>query len=279
MNRPFGAFVSLLVFMTLAVIALSASSRSTTVGPKSRRSTSSLHTAPAGGTCYVFLIPEPIATHAFAKEPQVLTTDDEPQLPTMADESEGASRLRHATICAASTIANTNTVLPTNDCLSHYDPTYDSTVYGHANHFGAHASIAKQCVSAEEIVSLFEQFHIHQQKAPHSQPSARLRSVFSRLSSAARLAQLWIVQHWQRLTDDWPRSGEPRDRAALGLQWDEYADLMDEAAQDDAEDTVLSLPLVYRPHVRFSGSMRHSAATVFDDWAPVIGESTNRFEL
>lgn len=273
MNRPFGAFVTLLVLMTLAVIALSASHRSTTVSTEPRHTSASFRHKPAGGTNYVFVFPA--AKSLEVRGDHGLKSDAESE-PGSCDSQQHPVRkqLIPAVIQAAQTVESTAASIPAVDCLAHHDAEYDWVVNGFAGDVKSAEIMNQRSLSADEIVSLFDELGV-QHACQHSASPSGVLSVWLKLSSATTAARLWLVYQWHSLIDDLSPRAVSDQQAANEWQWDEYSEFIDLAVAGNTRNAKFTSPLVYRTHVRFGDPVRHSAASVFDDWTPVLGRVTD----
>lgn len=275
-NRPFGAFVTLLVFMTLAVIALSASRRSTSVSSASRRTIATFRHKPAGGTNYVFVIPA--AKSLDEGSGHGLQGDAEIEPDSCASEQLPVRKqLIPAVVQAVKSVENTTATIPAMDSLAHHDAEYDWVVNGHADDIMSAEIFNRNSLSADEIVSLFDDLGV-QHANWHPVSPSRVLSVWLKLSSATAAARLWLVYQWHCLIDGLALPAEPDQQAANEWQWGEYSEFIDLAVAGNSRNSELTSPLVYRAHVRFGDPVRYSAASIFDDWTPVLGHVSDELE-
>lgn len=163
MNRPFYAFGALAVILAVAVLAVSSTSRSTSVQPGSRRVLASQRTAKAriGGGVYLVRLPE--AEPELASFPLVCGDELCYSQGCGLDRSTGevyatgyseclAYRRMHALRAATAQAAVATQVKPATfdatlscrgdcrDCRSHYDALYDALVYGEGSEDSAEGS-------------------------------------------------------------------------------------------------------------------------------------------
>lgn len=261
-NRPFPAFAALLLLMTLAVVALSTSSRSTTVGPAPRRKAVLVQPPAKGGPSFVFVVAGSIAN------------DDEDDvaelgLQPIEDEEDAAevlgsmvSPLQSAKVCAVEPVPGIA------DGSFAFGVLSDST--------GAMVRTAS-VLSAEEALTIFEQFGACKSTNSwrpgtdgHSRTVEHLYQ-WIRSSRIAAAARLWLVQQLRRLVEELPLFSSLSTENADHLEWSEYAELIDLAVNEQGKAEDGFIDELQRTAVRFGDWMRYSAAAPFSATLAVPG--------
>jgi hypothetical protein len=220
----------------------------------------------AGGTNFVFVIP--------ALEDGSLNLRPEPWIakPTRSvdcdEESQNQSSLRPAVVISAQAVSDTRLDPASMDCLAHYDPAYDAAVYGYQANSGS-SPLVMRSLSADEMMSLFVDLGVPQASQQQHVPSFEFGEPCLRFTALTVAARGWLVYQWHHLIDELPRFATNFDNPSDYLEWQEYGELIDSAAAATAQDALESQ--MYRLHVRFSGGVHHSAATVFEGWGTVYG--------
>jgi hypothetical protein len=251
-NRPFPAFAALLVLMTLAVIAISATSRSTSVIPTPRR-THALSKSRVAGRCnFVWIVP--------AAASPLPSRDQNPER-KVTDK-----RLHSAVIAVADSVPQTTGICDPMDGRSHYDPVYDAVVYGPQVIATRQFSASTAAIEADEMLMIFQQLGPSRRSAEPTQLAAGiesvLRTLWLRASSASAAARIWIAYHIRRLTDQLPVLSNVHGIETSQLAWNDYDTLINRATSG-GEKSRRPGPALRYTDVRFGDWLRHSAAPQF----------------
>jgi hypothetical protein len=288
-NRPFAAFGTLAALTTLAMFAVSATSRSTTVQlpqpPKNHSAENHFR-----GANFVLILPaeerhaDSCDTVAPSREEADCNSEilppcdtprpgDRPALTRLVGNSS-LSSMRGARIEAAwNAAAVLRTVAPM-DCRSYYDAEYDRIVYGAAN-----LSVLQQSVRGQpavthagadiELTEIFQSF-LSAKSSPHPRLEAGSRLQRTPLRNYAAAFRNWLVAYaalWMP-TRPTPEQAGPMD-------WDEYADLIEDASKINVVNPLSSATSRTSKSVRSGDWLRHSAAATLYGVAGYLQEAAH----
>lgn len=241
-NRPFYAFGVLLALLALAMVAVSSTSRCTTVQAQPAAAEGSLLSPVPHGTIFVVVLPE-------AEEAS------EPDLPAAADVVP--SQIVPAVILPVEydTVAKVD---PQADCRSQHDRTYDELVYGEADFTGANDA-TPPVTDVDELLSLFHSLAGPAPQASHTRASLQpWKSAWHRLQTSSTPILLGTRNWIARLADRWlPAS---REEAGPAMNWYEYTDLMG-SIPAASEPLVQAAPPAEIEPVRSGGWLLHFAVS------------------
>jgi hypothetical protein len=258
-NRPYYAFGALFTLLALATMAVSSSSRSTTV-----RSTSSCATCSQpvqkrpGGPAFVIVLREEGRTHA-------------------------ASKIAAAKVELAGPVSSLMAIHDPMDCRSYGDSAYDFAVYGALpaiQPFTPLAAEQRKELAAEELVSIFatltpsshpERRHSHStffQGWPRQLQTMALGLQNWALSRADHIPLAWL---WKQLAADPGATTRP-------VSWDEYAELIEAAPGQQAVLRPATIRWSAAVHVQSGHWLLHSAASSLNHLALLLEMAARRLE-
>jgi hypothetical protein len=255
-NRPFYAFGMLFALLALTTLAVSSSTRSTTVKRLKARAEHSLPMKRRpGGAVFVVVLPAKQRT---------------------------ASKIAAARVELAGAVSSA-AAHDSMECRSFGDAAYDFAVYGDlpaVQPVAPPAVAARQSnLTAEELVSVFTSLS----RASHPRQSAskamagwtpwNLRSLALGLQNwfgrqADRLPLVWL---WKQLLAD-------KLAARAPVSWSDYADLIDETAPLAAAPRATTIRFVQGGLVRSEDGLLHSAASSLHRLALLLELAADRLE-
>jgi len=258
-NRPYYAFGALFTLLALTTLAVSSSSRSTTVRPTSSPATcgQSLQKRP-GGPAFVIVLREERQRHS-------------------------VSKIAVARVELAGPVASLMAIHDPMDCRSYGDAAYDFAVYGTLPTIQplSPAPVGQRSeLAAEELVSIFatltpsshpERHHSHStffQGWPRQLQTMTLGLQNWTMSRADRIPLAWL---WKQLLADPARGTRP-------VSWDEYAELIEAASGQQVALQPATIRLSPSEHVQSGHWLLHSAASSLNHLALLLEMAARHLE-
>jgi hypothetical protein len=257
-NRPYYAFGALFTLLAVTTLAVSSSSRSTTVRPtpSPARCSQFLQKHP-GGPAFLIVLPEEDQTHS-------------------------ASNIAAAKVELARPVASLMVVHDPMDCRSHADAAYDCAVYGAlpaVQPFVSPPAEPRHELPAEELVGIFatlmplpdlERRQSHStflQSWPRQLYKMALGLQNCALSQADHIPLAWL---WKQLLADPVSVRQP-------VSWEEYAALL-EATRGPQETPRPATIRSAAEHVQSGHWLLHSAASSLNHLALLLETAAQRLE-
>jgi hypothetical protein len=263
-NRPFSAFAALLALLTLAMFAVSSTSRSTTVQQPRQRGRSPLSSRQFGESNFVFIIPanpDGAAEKARSEGCGMQCAAEFVVKSKNANREEfGANpTLAPARILIAEQVAGAVIQTPELDCRAEHDPTDDAALSG------AGQGTADPILAEAELLWIFQDLCAAQRGVPA--PRARGVGRWAHVAGVQIARRAAAVEAWLNYQfGGWVVNAEPATSNSLPsdsqrLAWDDYAELIDGALAPAAATTSPASSSGVLQSVRFGDWLRHSAAS------------------